>query len=173
LSDPRARAPRRAAPAGSAPYPRAARLRAPLALLVGALLAIEAGGGLVIFFARLAFGATPGEAVHVIVGVTLSAAYAAYQIGHWNRVAPFRARLDYALGLIAALALSATNLTGLWLGLAWWRERVVHASAAPVAYGTLLSAAHNIGSLVTLTFLSAHLAAVFRRDARARRALSS
>ena len=77
MSDPRARAPRRAGPARSAEHPRAARLRAPLALVLGALLAIEAAGGLVIFFARLAFGATPGEGVHVVAGAALSVTYAA------------------------------------------------------------------------------------------------
>jgi hypothetical protein len=152
---------------------RSARLKAPLLIALWALLAFEAAGGLVIFFARLATGTTPGETLHVALGVVLALVYAAYQWGHWHRVAPFRARLDYALGLIAALAMTATNLTGLWLGLAWWRERVLHATAGPVAYDTLLSAAHNIGSLVTLTFLGAHLVAVFRRDARARRVLSS
>jgi hypothetical protein len=155
--------------ASGAEYPRAKRLRAPLLITLWTLLAIEALGGLVIFFARLAWGHTPGEALHVIGGVALTFAYAIYQWQHWGRVAPFRARLDYALGLIAAIFMAATNLTGLWLGALWWQERIAHASSAAVRYPSPLSAAHNIGSMVVLTFVGAHLGAVLTRDARAKR----
>ncbi len=133
------------------------------------LLAVEALGGLVIFFARLAWGVIPGETLHVIGGVALTVAYAIYQWQHWSRVAPFRARLDYALGLIAAVFMAATNLTGLWLGALWWHVRISEASGEAVRYPSALSAAHNIGSMVVLTFVGAHLGAVLTRDARAGR----
>lgn len=133
------------------------------------LLAIEAIGGLVIFFARLAWGVTPGETLHVVGGAALTVAYAIYQWQHWSRVAPFRARLDYALGLIAAIFMAATNLTGLWLGVMWWQVRIAQASGEAVRYPSALTAAHNIGSMVVLTFVGAHLGAVLTRDARAKR----
>lgn len=142
---------------------RAARIRAPLLLLVWGLLAIEAAGGLLIFFARLASGTTPGVALHVGGGLALTVAYALYQWNHWRRVAPFRARLDYAIGLIAAIALSLTQLSGLWLGLEWWRAR----AGGRAAYTPMLSGAHNVMSMFVLTFVLAHLGAVLQRDARA------
>jgi hypothetical protein len=140
-------------------------MRAPLLVALWTLLAFEAVGGLVIFFARLAVGALPGEAAHVYAGIALTFAYAAYQWGHWNRVAPFRARLDYALGLIAAIALTLTQLTGFALAWPWWLAR---GTAMPAAYGSLLSGAHNVMSMFVLTFVGAHLGAVLQRDARAR-----
>lgn len=143
---------------------RAARLRAPLLLTLATLLAVEAVGGLTIFFARLAFGTTPGESLHVVAGVALTAVYAAYQWTHWRRVAPFRARLDYALGLIAAIFMALVNLSGLWLAAAWWRTRVVAGDGGRVAYDPALSAAHNIAGMVVLTFVGAHLGAVLMRD---------
>jgi hypothetical protein len=161
--------PRPTPPGAGAENQRARRLRAPLFVSLGTLLAIEALGGLVIFFARLAWGITPGETLHVIAGVALTLVYAVYQWQHWSRVAPFRARLDYALGLIAAIFMAATNLTGLWLGALWWQVRVVEASSDAVRYPSPLAAAHNIGSMVVLTFVGAHLGAVLTRDARAKR----
>lgn len=144
---------------------RARRLRAPLLLALWALLAFEAAGGLVIFVARLGTGATPGETLHVVAGIALTAVYAVYQARHWSRVAPFRARVDYALGLIAALAMATTNLTGLALGVCWWRDRLV-GTLADVDYPPLLSAAHNILSMLVLTFAGGHLAAVLLRERR-------
>lgn len=146
------------------PAPRAARLRAPLLVTLWVLLAFEAAGGLVIFFARLAAGSTPGEMLHVVAGVALTIVYAAYQWGHWNRVAPFRSRLDYALGLIAALAMALVQLSGLWLGYEWWRGR----GAGPVPYTSWLSGAHNVMSMFVLTFVGAHFGAVLQRIANAR-----
>jgi hypothetical protein len=128
------------------------------------LLAFEAAGGLVIFCARLVLGRTPGEALHVGAGVALTAVYAAYQWSHWARVAPFRARLDYTLGLIASLALALTQITGLWLAVSWWRDRIAHPTTAGVGYPPSLSALHNIGSVAVLTFVGAHLGAVLMRD---------
>jgi hypothetical protein len=145
---------------------RARRLRAPLLAALWALLAFEAVGGLVIFFARLAVGTLPGEAAHVFAGVALTIVYAAYQWGHWTRVAPLRSRLDYALGLIAAIALALTQLTGLALAWPWWLAR---GGSAPAAYAPLLSGAHNVMSMFVLTFAGAHLGAVLQRDARAGR----
>ncbi len=144
---------------------RARRLWAPLLVALWGLLAFEAIGGLVIFFARLAVGTLPGEAAHVFAGVALTFVYAAYQWGHWNRVAPFRARLDYALGLIAAIALALTQITGLALAWPWWLAR---GTGASVSYDALLSGAHNVMSMFVLTFAGAHLGAVLQRDARAR-----
>ncbi len=148
---------------------RAERLRSPLLRALGLLLAVEAVGGLTIFYARLALGTTPGEALHVVAGVALTVVYAVYQWQHWSRVEPFRARLDYAIGLLAALSMAATNLTGLALGLDWWRVRVVHHDASAVSYPPPLSAAHNIGSMLVLTFVGAHLGAVLMRDRELRR----
>jgi hypothetical protein len=152
----------------AAPSARAQRLRSPLLVALWALLALEALGGLVIFFARLAAGRTPGEGLHVAGGAALAFAYLIYQWTHWGRVAPFRARLDYALGLIAAIAMVLVQLTGLWLGLEWWHAR--RAGIAAVAYTSSVSAAHNVMSMLVLTFVLSHLGAVLMRDARARRA---
>jgi hypothetical protein len=153
-----------AAAAGDArgEHPRARRLRAPLLIALAAVLALEAVGGLVIFFARLTIDRTPGEELHVAGGLVLSVVYIVYQIQHWVRVEPFRARLDYALGLIAALSLVATNALGAGLGWIWYTSRV--AGVSPVPYPALMSAAHNITSMLVLTFVLAHLMAVLARD---------
>lgn len=147
-------------------HPRARRLRAPLLVLLWGLLAFEALGGLVIFFMRLATGTLPGETLHVAVGALFTLVYVAYQIPHIARVAPWRNRMDYALGLIAALSMSAALGTGLVLALEWWPVRVTAASDATVAYTPFVSAAHNLMSMLVLTFVGAHLAAVLLRDAR-------
>ncbi len=146
--------------------PRARRLRAPLLVALAVLLTFEALGGLVIFFARLALDRTPGEALHVGVGLALTLVYAVYQWTHWVRVAPFRARLDHALGLITAIALVLTHATGLWLGLEWWNARL--SGTGLTAYTPIVSAAHNVMTMFVLTFAGAHLGAVLQRDARAR-----
>jgi len=126
------------------------------------LLAVESVGGLVILFARVAFGAMPGVALHVLAGVALSVVYTAYQITHWSRVAPWRSRPDYVLGLIAAVTLSATNVTGLVLGWFWWDSRLGGTGLARCPVG--LSAAHTLGTMLVLAFAGAHLAAVLQRD---------
>lgn len=143
---------------------RARRLRAPLLLLLAALLAVESLGGLVLFFARLAWGASPGETLHVLAGALLTGVYAIYQVAHWRRVTPLRARLDYALGLLAAGALALTLVTGWLLALPWWRVRMVAHAASAVAYPTGASATHNIGGMLVLSFVGAHLGAVLFRD---------
>jgi len=147
---------------------RPRRLRAPLLLALGALLAFEAGGGLVIFVARLAAGRTPGETLHVVLGCVLLIVYAIYPWNHWRRVAPLRSRLDYGLGLLAAGSMVFVNVTGLLLGVSWWRDRVAAPVAGEVEYPALLSAMHNIASMLILTFAGAHLGAVLFRDARRR-----
>lgn len=96
-------------------------------------------------------------------GVALLAVYALYQWRHWRRVRPLRAQLHHALGLIAALFMALTNLTGLWLAASWWRDRAAPLGAA-VRYPPLLSAVHNVASMVVLTFVGAHLGAVLFRD---------
>ena len=149
--------------------PRARRLRAPLLVTLWVLLAVEGVGGLVIFFARLASGRTPGESLHVVAGALLTLAYAAYQWQHWTRVSPWRSRMDYAMGLIAALSMGGALGTGLWLAWPWWEVRIVAGSKFAVPYPTTLSAAHNIMSMLVLTFVGAHLAAVLLRDRAARR----
>jgi hypothetical protein len=140
---------------------RAQRLRSPLLLLLAALLAFEAGSGLVIFYTRLAWGGAPGERSHVLAGVPLTLFYAVYMWQHWRRVSPIRARLDYALGLIAAFSLAASILLGGALGWQWWNSR---GSGAAPHYPAVLSAAHNITSMLVLTFVLAHLLAVLSRD---------
>lgn len=149
--------------------PRAGRLRAPLLVTLGMLLAFEGVGGLVIFFARLAAGRTPGESLHVAAGAALAIVYGVYQWQHWSRVAPWRSRLDYAIGLLAALSMVGALGTGLWLAAPWWQARVVERSNGAVPYPTALGAAHNIMSMLVLTFAGAHLAAVLLRDAAAAR----
>ena len=155
---------------GAAPEAsRTRRLRAPLLLLLWCLLAIEGAGGLWIFIMRLAAGSTPGESLHVVAGAALTLVYAVYQFQHWSRVAPWRSRLDYAMGLIAALSMAATLATGDVLAWPWWRLRMVAHDTGAVAYPTFVSAAHNIMSMLVLTFVGAHLAAVLLRDSAAKR----
>lgn len=150
------------------PSPRGRRLRAPILLTLWTLLVFEAAGGLLIFVARLAAGKTPGETLHVIGGLALTLVYALYQWNHWFRVAPVRARLDYGLGFLAAGAMLFANGTGIALGLHWWRDRFAAPTGAAVDYPSLLSAAHNIASMLILTFAGAHLGAVLFRDQRLR-----
>jgi hypothetical protein len=144
--------------------PRSRRLRAPLLVLLWWLLGIEALGGLAIFFMRLAAGTMPGETVHVVAGAGLTLVYAIYQWQHWGRVSPWRGRLDYALGLIGAIAMGLTLLTGYVLAWPWWRSRIMARGHEPIAYSSLVSGAHNIMSMLVLTFVLAHLAAVLLRD---------
>ena len=151
---------------GAAALERARRFRAPLLITLWVLLAIEGVGGLVIFFARVAYGTLPGEAIHVLAGVALTIVYAVYQWTHWTRVRPFRPRMHYALGLIAASSMALTNLTGLVLGWMWWDHR--SGGGARAGYPPLLSALHDIGCMMTLTFILSHLGAVLARDRRAR-----
>jgi hypothetical protein len=146
---------------------RARRWRAPALLAVWALLAVEAVGGLVIFAARLAFGTTPGETLHVIAGLALTVAYVVYQWRHWLRVRPFLPRLDYALGLFSASFMALSLLTGLALGVVWWRDRASGTGA--VRYPTVLSATHLIGSMLVLTFIGAHIGAVLLRTRKLNR----
>lgn len=145
---------------GGGPEARARRLRSPLLVAFWTLLAIEALGGLVIFAARLATGALPGETLHVGGGVLFTVAWLVYQVRHWVRVRPFRATLDHAMGWIATLALAATNGTGLALGVAWWRA---HAAGVPARYATGLSTAHLVGTMLALSFVGAHLGAALLR----------
>jgi len=155
------------APAGNiVPFeaPRARRLRAPLLVLLWWLLGIEALGGLLIFFMRLAAGSLPGETIHVTVGAGLTLVYAVYQWQHWGRVSPWRGRLDYAMGLIGAIAMVLALLTGYVLAWPWWRVRIIERSHEPVAYSSFVSGAHNIMSMLVLTFVLSHLAAVLLRD---------
>jgi len=149
--------------------PRSRRLRAPLLVFLWWLLGFEAVGGLVIFFMRLVAGSMPGEALHVIVGAALTLAWAVYQWQHWARVSPWRSRMDYALGLIGAIAMGLTLATGYVLAWPWWTLRVVQRVAGAVPYSSMVSAAHNIMSMLVLTFVLSHLAAVLRRDAAAKR----
>lgn len=143
---------------------RGRRLRAPLLVTLWALLALEAAGGLVLFFARLAAGTTPGVTLHIAAGLALTLVWAAYQWSHWSRVAPWRPRLDYALGLIGASSMLLVLTTGLALVPAWWNAR---GAAAPAAYAPWLSGAHNVMSMFVLTFVGAHLFAVLQRAGRA------
>lgn len=149
---------------GEAGARRSRRLRAPLLVALWVLLAFEAAGGLVIFVARLVAGRTPGEAAHIIAGVALTVVYALYQWRHWVRVRPFRSQLHYALGLIAAVFMALTNLTGLWLAAFWWHDRFAAPTGAAVRYPSALAGVHNVASMVVLSFVGAHLGAVLLRD---------
>ena len=157
----------RAAPSAPLTPTRAARLRAPLFLLLAALLAFEGIGGIVIFVARLAWGSTPGETLHVLAGAALALAYAVYQWTHWIRVGALRGRLDWTLGLIAALVMALALASGFLLGVPWLRLRLA-GDGSPVRYAAALSAFHNVSSMLVLSFVAAHLGAVLLRDARAR-----
>lgn len=143
---------------------RARRLRAPLLAALWTLLAVEGVGGLVIFAARLAAGATPGETLHVVAGLLLTFVFIAYQWQHWMRVKPYRAQLHYILGVLSTAFMALTLLTGLALSAYWWRDRVASHAHGPAAYPPVLSGIHNIGSMLVLTFVGAHLAAVLMRD---------
>ena len=101
-------------------------------------------------------------ALHVAAGLVLAIVYAIYQATHWNRVAPWRSRPDYALGLIAAVTLAVTDLTGLALGWEWWVARLD--GTGIVRYPVALSAIHTLGTMLVLAFASGHLAAVLARD---------
>ncbi|MGH7730430.1 MAG: hypothetical protein ACRENJ_04185 [Candidatus Eiseniibacteriota bacterium] len=136
-------------------------MRAPLLLALWVLLGFEALGGLVIFVARLVWGEAPGETLHVVAGLLLTAVYAFYQWRHWRRVRPLRPQVHYGLGVIAASFMVLTNLSGLWLAAYWWRHRD---AAAVVHYPVPLSAAHNVASMVVLAFVAAHVGAVLFRD---------
>ncbi len=150
---------------GAAASPRARRLGAPLLVAVWALLLVEGVGGLLLFFARLAFGTAPGEALHVVAGLGLVLAWVAYQWRHWLRVRPYRSRHDYLLGLLAASFMALTNLTGLALGALWYRDRVARGLAV-AHYPSLLTALHLSGTMLVLTFVGAHVGAVLLRDSR-------
>ncbi len=143
---------------------RGERLRAPLLIALWILLGFEAAGGLILFTAFLVLGRRPGEALHVVVGVPLAALYAVYQWQHWRRVAPFRGRPDHVLGLVAAIVMSLTLASGLALGALWWSARVARPHGGEIAYPAALSAFHNIGSMLVLAFVGAHLGAVLRRE---------
>ena len=138
---------------------RSARLRSPLLLAVWGLLAVEVAGGLLLFFARLAWAATPGVGLHVAAGLALTVVYAFYQWRHLLRVAPLRVGLHQVLGAIAAASMALTLLSGLWLGLIWW-QRTLAAPAAEVHYPALPVAIHNIGNMLVIAFVGAHLSAV-------------
>jgi len=153
-------------PAGGPP--RARRLLSPLLVTLWVLLSIEGAGGLVIFLARLAAGETPGETLHVLAGALLAPVYVIYQWRHWTRVRPWRNRLDHALGLIAAASMAGALGTGLALALPWWELRVVRGSAESVPYPPLWSAAHNLMSMLVLTFVAAHVATVLTRETAAK-----
>jgi hypothetical protein len=145
---------------------RARRLRSPLLLALWALLAFETIGGLVLFTAFLVAGRRPGEALHVVVGVPLAVVYGIYQWRHWRRVAPLPIRADHVLGGIAAAVTALTLLTGFGLAAAWWTARVATPRPGEVEYSPWLSAAHNIGAMLILAFVGAHLGAVLLRDRR-------
>ena len=141
--------------------PRARRLRAPILVTLALLLGVETVGGIVIFFARLANGTLPGETLHVVAGVASVVAYLGYQWGHWLRVRSIRAPLDRLLGFLTAGSLIAVLATGLALGWIWWRHRSAGLEG-DVAYPSLLSAAHNITTMLLLGFVAAHVGAVLR-----------
>lgn len=146
---------------------RAERLRSPLLVTLGVLLVAEAVTGLIIFFARLAAGTAPTLSLHWYAGFAFTLVYGLYQVQHWLRVQPLRARLDHVLGMVATASLVVTQVSGYWVGAEWFaRGRPAGYTAFPAA----LSATHNVMSMLTLTFVGAHLGAVLLRDSRARAA---
>ena len=149
---------------------RAERLRSPLLIALWILLAFEAASGLLLFTAFLVAGRRPGEALHVVAGVPLAVVYAVYQWRHWRRVSPFRGRPDHVLGLVAASVTALTLATGLWLAGPWWIARVASPQAGAVSYPVALSSVHNLGSMLVMAFVGAHLVAVLSRGAARGRA---
>ena len=158
---------RKAAPNSSRRTSRAERLRSPLLIALWTLFAIEALTGIIVFFARLAVGRAPTVSLHWYAGFAFTLVYAIYQIQHWNRVQPLRARLDHVLGVVATSSLIATQVSGYWVGWEWFtRGRPMGYTAFPSA----LSATHNVMSMLAMTFVGAHLGAVLLRESRARAA---
>lgn len=145
---------------------RAERLRSPLLIALWILLVFEVASGLVLFTAFLVVGRRPGETLHVVAGVPLAAFYAVYQWRHWQRVSPFRGRPDHVLGVVAATVMCFTLATGLALGVLWWQARGSSLASGEVSYPVALSSVHNIGSMLVMAFVGAHLIAVLGRDAR-------
>jgi hypothetical protein len=133
-------------------------------LALAVLFVIEAAGGLVLFAARLISGRAPGETLHIVAGALLAGIYAVYQVRHWARVRSLRWRLDHTLGLIAAGFMLVTLGSGLLLAGSWWEAKVGMSGGGEVVYAPSWSAVHNVGSLLVLTFLGAHVAAVLFRD---------
>jgi hypothetical protein len=140
-----------------------AGLRMPLLLLLWILLAFEAVTGFALFMAELIWGRRPGETLHVLGGALLAGCYAAYQWGHWRRVARLRPRADHVLGWVAAATMALTLLSGIWLGGLWCRDRWFSDSVTEVRYPPLLSAVHNVGSMLVMAFVGAHVGAVLLR----------
>jgi hypothetical protein len=132
--------------------------------VLAALLAVEAVGGMVLFAARLIAGRASGETIHILGGVALVGIYAFYQARHWARVRSLRWRLDHGLGWIAAIFMVLTLGSGLILALDWWESKVAASKGGEVIYPPSWSAVHNVGSLLVLTFLGAHVCAVLFRD---------
>lgn len=149
---------------GPAERSRAQRLRSPLLIALWVLLGFEAVGGLVIFTAFLVAGVRPGETLHVLAGALTTGLYAVYQWRHWKRVTPIRLRLDYVLGIISATVMALALLSGFALAVPWWMARVAAPHPGEVAYPSWLSAFHNIGGMLILAFVGAHLGAVLMRD---------
>gem|GEM_PF-2647694 len=143
---------------------RRERLRSPLLLALAALLTVESIGGMVLFTARLISGRATGETIHILAGTALAGIYAVYQVRHWARVRSLRWRLDHGLGWIAAVVMVLTLGSGLILALDWWDVKVGASKAVEVIYPPSWSAVHNVGSLLVLTFLGAHVCAVLFRD---------
>lgn len=159
-----------AAPRPHRPSTRAERLRSPLLLMLWALFAIEAVTGLIVFFARLAVGSAPTVSLHWFAGFAFTLVYVIYQIQHWTRVQPLRARLDHVLGVVATTSLIITQVSGYWVGWEWFmRGRPLGYTAFPAA----LSATHNVMSMLAMTFVGAHFGAVLLRESRARAARRS
>ncbi|MEO5988610.1 MAG: hypothetical protein ABIU54_12140 [Candidatus Eisenbacteria bacterium] len=146
---------------------RASRLASPLLITLWVLFGIEAVTGLIIFFARLALGSAPTVSLHWFAGFAFTLVYAVYQVKHWNRVQPVRARLDHILGLLATTSLIVTQVSGYGVGAEWFvRAR----PPGYVSFPATLAATHNVMSMLSLTFVGAHLGAVLLRDARMRAA---
>ena len=157
---------RKAAPKPSRRTSRAERLRSPLLIALWTLFAIEALTGIIVFFARLAVGRAPTVSLHWYAGFAFTLVYAIYQIQHWNRVQPLRARLDHVLGVVATSSLIVTQVSGYWVGWEWFmRGRPMGYTAFPSA----LSATHNVMSMLAMTFVGTPWRRAAARITRPRR----
>lgn len=133
---------------------RLTRWRAPLVNLLFYLIMIESMTGFALyFFGHLIPGLEILGEVHWWLGVVFIVPYAVYQLRHYLRVANFKGRLHFYLGLTTFIFMTATILSGVWL---WW---VLRDNPVPADWIVLV---HVVIGFALLCIISGHLTVVFR-----------